>query len=32
LFPVVKFLNYVATEVLLFSIVAIKTMTFRKVV
>jgi len=32
LFPVVKFLKYVPTEVVLFSIVAFKTLTFYKVV
>jgi len=32
LFPVVNFLKYVPTEVVLFSIVAFKTLTFHKVV
>jgi len=32
LFPVVNFLKCVVTEVLLFSIVAFKTLTFHKVV
>jgi len=32
LFPVVNFLKCVATEVVLFSIVAVKTLTFHKMV
>jgi len=32
LFPVVNVLKYVVTEVVLFSIVALKTLTFHKVV
>jgi len=32
LFPVVSYLKYVPTEVVLFSIVAFKTLTFHKVV
>jgi len=32
LFPVVNFLKYVVTEVVLFSIFAFKTLTFNKVV
>jgi len=32
LFPVVNFLKYVLTEVVLFSVVAFKTLTFHKVV
>jgi len=32
LFPVVTFLKYVVVEVILFSIVAFKTLTFPKVV
>jgi len=32
LFPVVNFLKYVVTEVILISVVAFKTMTFHKVV
>jgi len=32
LFPVVDFLKHVVTEVVLFSIVSIKTLTFHKVV
>jgi len=32
LFPVVTFLKYFGTEVVLFSIVAFKTLTFHKVV
>jgi len=32
LFPVVSFLKYVVTEVVLFSVVAFRTLTFYKVV